>query len=207
MASSGSQATGRDADDNSSSKSDIEENLADLRNFFNNYSPVKCRKSLLAGSTYRSDYLRFAKSNGGWEPVLVVLDGASLFCRKNYASPTVKAKFNISTTTKIFNNGHSCFSLESEFGTRFEFDALSEENRCWWVDSIKQNRAWIAAQEVGSPPGGPPHISAHAFTASGLPTKGSSFSDDAGALVRAWNYTSETPATQAHRNGTHQCVL
>ena len=198
--------------------------LQDLQAFFAVESPTRCRKTILADSSYRSGYLRLARSNGNWERVLVTLDGGNITCRKSFQSPTVRARFGLTETTRLLETSRFCFVLESGTGSQIEFAATDTDMRNAWVDSIKANRAWIANQAAGFDDvgrnGGAGKEEVGAADAAGteevtntpqkqslsgsLPAAGCSFSDHPSSLVQGWNFVSETSLGTAFNGKVQQ---
>ena len=156
----------------------------------------------------------------------MTLDGASLTCRRSFNS-SAKVKFTLASSTKVGEHAHSCFYVESQFGTRVDFDATTPENRSSWMQSVRNNRAWVATVELetwedlggGGGGGGNKHKSAQKsgnnegksgsvtakFLAAGLPAHGSSFSDEEAWLRRGWNFISPTHVIKsAYVNGALQ---
>ena len=205
----------------------LEDTWKGLRGFFSlDAPPPTVVRTCLASSNYRTGVLQMAKSNGAWEPALVTLDGATLIYRKTFLA-TVRAKFVLASTTKLTEQGNSCFVLESQYGTRLELDALTPAARASWMQSILANRAWIAHEELeqhedlqvggGGPGGGGGSrragkrdsggAVATQFLAASLPSFGTSFSDEPAALLRGWNFVSDTPMQTAHDRGSLQLEL
>lgn len=201
-------------------KSEVFQNFPSLQKFFCGAKPpLPCDTKLLADSTFRNGFLELikSKSNGACEYLLVTLDGAQISCRRLHNSQ-VKLKFLITSSTLIKQVSSCCFSLENDGGNSLEFNAVSEDMCLSWTQSIRANRAWVAQQEYEqdeedwqdcstnelSARDGRRKVQRQKFLTGSLPTQGCSFSDTPQALLRGWNFCSETSQADAYDNSAQQ---